>query len=481
MALNAVHGLHVGERVTTDAYRAFVAQLAAGGTLTERFAGVAAVGLAHERDGTSAFQMVEPTGISVSFADVRRHPELTADLWRSVDRDDTTIVSLDEGLPGPSAVVAPLSTDATAGHTAAPADLHGWSLFSGLGVVAIMWLMGWSINAQMSARQRAEVAVEQATESLRDQEQRFRTLAADSPIGIFLTDARGQVTYTNHRLAAILGVHRQQLLDDGLWEYLQPDPLARGKLLARLSSDPEQAVRCIPITDVEDQVLSLRATALVDADGGVTGYTGTAEDITEQIDAHEQLAEREATNRALADRFAHQARHDALTGIPNRVLLLERLSELSRLSDEAAGDLALVLLDLDGFKLVNDTLGHAAGDDLLVAISQRLTACLREDDLLVRLGGTSSRCCSAAVTNPRRRCSSPIASWRPSSVPWSSHGRPSASQRAWAWHSGRAAAPIQRNCSSRRIWPCTRPRTPGGGGLSCSCRSWARRPITATP
>ena len=480
MALNAVHGLHAGERVTTDAYRAFVAQLAAGSTLSERFIGVAAVGFAHERDGTVAFQMVEPAGTSVSFADVRRHPELTAGLWRSVDRDDTTIVSLDAGLPGPSAVVAPLSTDTaggprspTADHTAATSDLHGWSLifldedailrhatrgedllatvrpgpaagtevagagpradaahsvptlddvdastrvglggtqwqldfarptggvgqwfqrrqaslFSGLSVVAIVWLMGWSINAQMSGRRRAEVAVEQATESLRDQEQRFRTLAAASPIGIFLTDARGQVTYANHRLAAILGVHRQRLLDDGLWTYLQPDPLARGRLLQRLSADPEQAVRCTPITEAEDQALSLRATALVDAEGEVIGYTGTVEDITEQVDAHEQLAEREATNRALADRFAHQARHDALTGIPNRVLLLERLSALNEPSEDAAGDLALVLLDLDGFKLINDTLGHAAGDDLLVAISQRLTTCLREDDLLVRLGG----------------------------------------------------------------------------------------------
>ena len=260
------------------------------------------------------------------------------------------------------------------------------SLFSGLSVVAIVWLMGWSINAQMSGRRRAEVAVEQATESLRDQEQRFRTLAAASPIGIFLTDARGQVTYANHRLAAILGVHRQRLLDDGLWTYLQPDPLARGRLLQRLSADPEQAVRCTPITEAEDQALSLHATALVDAEGGVTGYTGTVEDITEQVDAHERLAEREATNRALADRFAHQARHDAPTGIPNRVLLLERLSALNEPSEDAAGDLALVLLDLDGFKLINDTLGHAAGDDLLVAISQRLTTCLREDDLLVRLG-----------------------------------------------------------------------------------------------
>ncbi len=470
LALNAVHGLHQGQRVTTDSYGAFVGQLAGGTTLTERFTGVEAVGFAHERTGTVAFQMVEPEGISLSFADVRRHPELTAGLWRSVDRQGTSIIALRPGLPGTAAMVTPLTSEEAPQDPARSPDLRGWSLVfideeailhdatrgagvlatvtplageaagstqpgmvpevdttsatdpdlagavatrvefgahgwelaftpaatatglwlrlqhaaMGLAGAAIVWLIGWVIHAQVTGRRRAEVEVAAATASVREQERRFRTLAAASPIGIFLTDEHGQVAYTNHRLAEILQVHRERLLGTGLWEHLRPDAETAGELLTRLSRDPEASLRCRPTTAAQERVLSVRASALVDADGAVTGYTGTAEDITDQVAAHRQLAQREATNRALADRFAHQARHDALTGIPNRVQLLERLAYVAA---REPGELALLLLDLDGFKLVNDTLGHAAGDDLLVTISQRLGEFVRDGDLLARLGG----------------------------------------------------------------------------------------------
>ncbi len=448
MALNAIHGLHEGERVTTDVYRAFVAELAGGGTLTERFAGVEAVGFAHERGGTVAFQMVEPTGTSISFADVRRHPELTAGLWDSSRRGESTVVPLAEGLPGTSALVAPLHAPGDDAHRSVPTTrLRGWSLIfiapqeildyatrgtdltatvgahaedaedathvhlaahrwqlhfapvatsttgwlrlqhlaMGLGAGAIVALVGWTVHVQVTGRHRAEVEVSRASVSLRDQEQRFRTLAAASPIGIFLTDDRGRVTYTNQRLATILDVDRGRLLGTGLWAHLTTErDDDHHHLLAQLATDPGEALRCAPASDAVARVLSLRASAILDEQGTVTGYTGTAEDVTEQVAAHERLAAREASNRALADRFAHQARHDALTGIANRVQLRERLADLRH---RTRRDVALLLLDLDGFKLVNDTLGHSAGDALLVTISQRLSGCVRDGDLLVRLGG----------------------------------------------------------------------------------------------
>jgi diguanylate cyclase (GGDEF)-like protein/PAS domain S-box-containing protein len=378
---------------------------------------------------------------------VRRHPELTDGLWDSTGRDGTTIIALDPGLPGSSVLAAPLATTPADATTAEqPAHLHGWSLVfldeaellryaargmdltaglgdtqptraasslaqlgsqgwelqfepedaatsgwlsiqhaaMGLGATSIVWLLGWIVHTQVTGRRRAEVEVARATASLRDQEQRFRTLAAASPIGIFLTDAQGRVSYTNERLASILGVDRHRLLQSGLWDRLRPGEDAANLLLARLAADPEVEVRCTPPCGPRGRIVSLRASAIVCPDGGITGYTGTAEDVTDQVTAHAQLAEREATNRALAERFAYQARHDTLTGIPNRVQLMERLAAVTA---HQTGDLALLLLDLDGFKVVNDTLGHAAGDDLLVIIGQRLSACVRDGDLLVRLGG----------------------------------------------------------------------------------------------
>ena len=88
--------------------------------------------------------------------------------------------------------------------------------------------------------------------------------------------------------------------------------------------------------------------------------------------------------RTSEEDIRYQAVHDPLTGLPNRVLLLERLGEV--LSGPAA-EAAVVLLDIDNFKLINDSLGHAAGDELLMQIAPRLRPALRPDDMIARFGG----------------------------------------------------------------------------------------------
>ena len=105
-------------------------------------------------------------------------------------------------------------------------------------------------------------------------------------------------------------------------------------------------------------------------DGG--GWVATYEDLTER--------------RASEARLVHMARHDALTGLPNRTLLREHL-ELALARGRRGGSVAVLCLDLDRFKAVNDLLGHPAGDALLCAVADRLRMCVRETDLVVRLGG----------------------------------------------------------------------------------------------
>nr|WP_314540757.1 EAL domain-containing protein [uncultured Massilia sp.] len=87
------------------------------------------------------------------------------------------------------------------------------------------------------------------------------------------------------------------------------------------------------------------------------------------------------------ERIRHMAHHDELTGLPNRSLIRDRLDEAIRNAERAGGRLALVFVDLDGFKLVNDGLGHNAGDELLQVVGGRMQACLRRTDTLGRMGG----------------------------------------------------------------------------------------------
>lgn len=111
-----------------------------------------------------------------------------------------------------------------------------------------------------------------------------------------------------------------------------------------------------------------------DEGGTFSGYRGVGRDITSEVDAQNRI------------RFL--AQHDALTGLPNRTLLTERLQlALAAARRRAHGDLALLCVDLDDFKLVNDTLGHAAGDALLCEIAHRMREAVREHDTVARLGG----------------------------------------------------------------------------------------------
>jgi diguanylate cyclase (GGDEF)-like protein/PAS domain S-box-containing protein len=119
--------------------------------------------------------------------------------------------------------------------------------------------------------------------------------------------------------------------------------------------------------------VSMTKAPLRDKNGVVTGLVGVARDVTLQKEAE--------------DRVRFMAHHDMLTGLPNRTLLIDRIDEAILRARENDRALAIIFLDLDNFKAVNDTLGHQAGDILLTIVSARIAGCLRGADTVARLGG----------------------------------------------------------------------------------------------
>ena len=125
--------------------------------------------------------------------------------------------------------------------------------------------------------------------------------------------------------------------------------------------------------DGQDIFCAVSATAVCDDMGHITHFVETHSDIT--------------ARKAADDEVRRQAFFDELTGLPNRVLLADRLQQAIGQAHRARGQLALMYMDLDKFKPVNDNYGHAVGDDLLRLVGQRMSACVRETDTVARIGG----------------------------------------------------------------------------------------------
>ena len=229
-----------------------------------------------------------------------------------------------------------------------------------------------------------------ALQALQRQQAHFRQLFDSSPLGISLVDQEGRILEVNPAFETMFGLQAAQARGQFSRSLLVPEEhlgevnAVRANILAgrnvnsetwRLHSDG----RRIPVAMLGHPV---------EVDGEIMGLYYIYQDITER-----KRFERE---------LAHQAFHDDLTGLPNRALLLERLDHAAKRSRRREEyDFAVVMVDLDGFKKINDSLGHTAGDRYLIETGKRLQACVREVDTVARLGGDEFALLLEEVGKPR--------------------------------------------------------------------------------
>jgi diguanylate cyclase (GGDEF)-like protein/PAS domain S-box-containing protein len=239
-----------------------------------------------------------------------------------------------------------------------------------------------TLREQESISRAALAAKSDAESALAASEARFRAVFETAGVGIGIADLDGTVLEVNAALTRMLG-GESYIRQRRVGEWTHPDNTAGtehlNRELVRGERDHYHIEKAFPRADGSVLWADMQVSLLRDTEGQPRYQLALVDDITER--------------RGLLERLRHQATHDALTGLPNRALFFERLDQA--LAEPAPGAAAgpgrrigVCYLDLDGFKAVNDSLGHAVGDRLLLAVAERLRECLTSaDQLVARIGG----------------------------------------------------------------------------------------------
>ena len=212
--------------------------------------------------------------------------------------------------------------------------------------------------------------------ALMQSESMFRSLAEVVPVGIFKTDEDGNCVFLNPRYLDISSQTLPQSIGLGWRKPIHVDDLAKvttGWRILMEHGTPFSAEYRIEKPDGSLTWVYAQAQRQTGAHGELSGYVCSTTDIT--------------PNKAAEKEIQQLAFYDSLTGLPNRRLLMDRLKQVMTAASRTAHGGALLFLDLDNFKILNDTAGHDKGDLLLKQVAQRMKGCVREGDTVARLGG----------------------------------------------------------------------------------------------
>ncbi|RZI79031.1 MAG: GGDEF domain-containing protein, partial [Rubrivivax sp.] len=247
------------------------------------------------------------------------------------------------------------------------------------------------ILRDLTSEMLAEHSVQEAQRQLNEVDEMRRVIVHNAPYAIFVLNRHGVIQTVNPAGEALLGYRSSDLIGKSTAErFFDRDEVAeRARMLALRLNRPVEDMQVLSHLAHESPGLPSEWT-LVRADGRhltaeitvtlllneteeMTGYLAMASDVTSRREAESQLQ--------------HLALHDSLTGLPNRNMLQEQLKASVTLAERDGNSLALMFLDLDRFKKINDTLGHHIGDSVLIEVARRLRSEMRTSDIVARLGG----------------------------------------------------------------------------------------------
>jgi diguanylate cyclase (GGDEF)-like protein/PAS domain S-box-containing protein len=217
----------------------------------------------------------------------------------------------------------------------------------------------------------------EAQQALAESEARYRAIAQTAQEGIVAVSVKGEILFANDRFTEILGLSLDEvyaLSREGVFTSGARGAAARRLVSRPPAEGPERFDFDYDHPRGDKRVLAVSASALCTDDGKLLGTLAMVSDVTEQ--------------RSAEARLRHQALHDALTGLPNRFLFSDRLTTAHARQERTGGrGVAVLFLDLDDFKRINDSHGHELGDEVLAEVAHRVAESVRASDTVSRLGG----------------------------------------------------------------------------------------------